>query len=113
MSKRNEEARNEDFCGDLIVPEGLVLRQRRATSPLAHAKRRSESFSRHATLKRAEGLHPTRFHCQFNLAGYEAQLGNLDQAKVIWGGHSNRPESQLVALEDADLEPICDSLAAD
>ncbi len=50
---------------------------------------------------------------QFNLASYEAQMGNLVQAKV----HLERatridPKFRLMALEDVDLEPLWDSLAA-
>ncbi len=50
---------------------------------LAYAMRRSESIdAAHAILKRAEGLHPDDATIQFNLACYEAQMGNPDQAKA-------------------------------
>ncbi len=67
----------------------------------------------HAILKRAEGVHPDDATIQFNLACYEAQLGNLDQAKA----HLKRatriePKFRLMALDDPDLEPLWESLAA-
>lgn len=36
----------------------------------------------HAILRRAAGLHPTDRTIQFNLACYEAQIGNLERAKA-------------------------------
>lgn len=59
---------------------------------LAYATRRAESIqAAHAVLKRAEGLHPNDATIQFNLACYEAQLGNLVQAKAnLTAGDSNR-----------------------
>ncbi len=44
---------------------------------------RTESIdAAHAILKRAEGLHPNDATIQFNLACYEAQMGNLARAKA-------------------------------
>jgi hypothetical protein len=49
----------------------------------AYATRRAESIHMaHAILTRAAELHPEHGMIQFNLACYEAQLGNLNQAKV-------------------------------
>jgi len=39
-------------------------------------------FTPHTRLTRAASLHPTGATIQFNLACYEAQLGNLDRAKA-------------------------------
>ncbi len=81
---------------------------------LAYAECRCESLqAAYAILKRAEGLHPNDTMIQFNLACYEAQLGNLDQAKA----HLKRatriePKFRLMALDDPDLEPLWESLAA-
>ena len=50
---------------------------------LAYATRRADSiYAAHAILTRAADLHPTDGTIQFNLACYESQLGNLDQAKA-------------------------------
>ncbi len=81
---------------------------------LAYATRRAESIgAAHAILKRAEGQHPNDATIQFNLACYEAQMGNLDQAKVN-PGRATRIDSKcrLMALEDPDLETLWDSLSA-
>lgn len=53
---------------------------RRHVVDLAFATRRAESILQAlAILKQAEGLHPNAPAIQFNLACYEAQLGNLNQ----------------------------------
>ena len=83
--------------------------------PLAFATRRVESIpAAHAILTRAASLHPTDSTIQFNLACYEAQLGRLKRAKA----HLKRateidPKFRLMALEDADLEPLWASLPKD
>ena len=82
---------------------------------LAYATRRCESIhAAHAILTRAAGLHPTDATIQFNLACYEAQMGRLELAKT----HLKRATQidakfKLLALEDPDLEPLWESLAAD
>jgi len=44
---------------------------------------RTESIhAAHAILKRAASLHPTDPTIQFNLAGYEVQMGSLDRART-------------------------------
>jgi tetratricopeptide (TPR) repeat protein len=69
---------------------------------LAYAARRAESIhSAHAILTRGASLHPTDATVQFNLACYEAQIGNLDRAKT----HLKRATEidakfRLMALED-------------
>ena len=80
----------------------------------AYAARRGESIqAAHAILKRAEGLHSKDAMIQFNLACYEAQLGNLDLAKA----HLTRTtrldkKYSLLAVDDPDLGPLWGSLAA-
>jgi tetratricopeptide (TPR) repeat protein len=80
---------------------------------LAYAQRRAESLELALqTLGRAAVLHPTDTTIRFNLACYEAQLGNLARAKQ----HLNRATEidsnfKLVALEDPDLEPLWTSWA--
>jgi tetratricopeptide (TPR) repeat protein len=75
---------------------------------LAYATRRAESIqAAHAILTRAADLHPTDPTIQFNLACYEAQMGNLDRAKA----HLKRATEidakfRLTALDDPDLEPL-------
>jgi tetratricopeptide (TPR) repeat protein len=81
----------------------------------AYATRRAESIHQtRAILTRGAELHPDNGAIQFNLACYEAQMGNLAQAKAnLERATRIDPKFRLVALEDPDLEPICDSLAAD
>jgi len=80
---------------------------------LAYATTRAESIhAAHAILMQAAELHPTDATIQFNLACYEAQMGSLDRAKA----HLKRATEidakfRLMALEDADLEPLWASLA--
>jgi tetratricopeptide (TPR) repeat protein len=80
---------------------------------LAYATRRAESiYAAHAILTRAAGLHPNDGTIQFNLACYEAQLGNIDRARA----HLTRATKadgkfSLMALDDPDLEPLWESLA--
>ena len=74
----------------------------------ADANCRTESIhAAHAILTRAASLHPTDPTIQFNLACYEAQMGNLDRAKA----HLKRATEidakfRLMALKDPDLEPL-------
>ncbi len=82
---------------------------------LAYATRRSESINAaRAILKRAEGLHADDTAIQFNLACYEAQMGNLAQAKVnLERATRLDPKYRLLAREDPDLEPLWGSLEAE
>jgi tetratricopeptide (TPR) repeat protein len=79
----------------------------------ADAILRTESIhAAHAILTRAASLHPTDPAIQFNLACYEAQMGNLDRAKA----HLKRATEidaklRLMALKDPDLEPLRSLLA--
>jgi lipopolysaccharide biosynthesis regulator YciM len=75
---------------------------------LAYALRRSESLdAAHAILQRAEDLHPESAHVQLNLACYEAQLGNIEDAERHLGrAISKDPRFRRLALEDPDLEPL-------
>jgi Flp pilus assembly protein TadD len=81
----------------------------------AYAARRGESIHQaHAILTRAAGLHPSDATIQFNLACYEAQLGNLDPAKTcLRRAIEIEGKFRVIALEDPDLEPLRASLAAD
>ena len=64
---------------------------------------RTESVcAAHAILRLAAGLHPTDATIQFNLACYEAQMGNLERAKA----HSKVSErSSLFAQGRAEMPP--------
>ena len=64
---------------------------------------RTESVcAAHAILRRAAGLHPTDATIQFNLARYEAQMGNLERAKA----HSKVSErSSPFAQGRAEIPP--------
>src|SRR4030095_10620739 len=78
----------------------------------AYATRRTESIHlAHAILTRAASLHPTDPTIQFNLACYEAQMGNLDRATT----HLKRATEidakfRLMALKQPNLEPLRSSL---
>ncbi len=82
---------------------------------LAYASRRAASLHvAHAILMNAAELHPGNGLIQFNLACYESQLANLDQAKT----HLRRATEidakfKLMALEDPALEPLWSSLATE
>ena len=66
-----------------------------------------------AILRRAAGLHPTDPTIQFNLACYEAQMGNAPKAKVhLKCAVRTDPKFKLMAQSDPALEPIWASLAA-
>ncbi len=88
---------------------------RGASVSLSYATRRADSIqSAQAILKRAEGLHPKEPTIQFNLAGYEAQMSNLAEAKANQASPTRiEPKFRLLALDEPDLEPIWASLAAD
>jgi tetratricopeptide (TPR) repeat protein len=79
----------------------------------AYATRRAESIHlAHAILTRGAELHPENGLIQFNLACYEAQLANIDRAKM----HLSRatradPKFHLMAMDDLDLEPLWAALA--
>jgi tetratricopeptide (TPR) repeat protein len=75
---------------------------------LAYATRRAQSLvDAHAILLRGEKLHPTDGTIQFNLACYEAQLGNVDSAKRHLVEAINADAKfKSMALDDPDLEPI-------
>ncbi len=80
----------------------------------AYAARRGESIHKaHGILSHAADVHPNHGLIQFNLACYEAQLGNISKAKL----HLKRaieidPKFRLMAPEDENLEPLWDSLGA-
>jgi tetratricopeptide (TPR) repeat protein len=80
---------------------------------LAYATRRHESIqAAHGILKRAEGLYPNDAAIQFDLACYEAQLGDPAQAKVqLERAIRIDPKFRPMALENTDLEPIYRPLA--
>jgi tetratricopeptide (TPR) repeat protein len=80
---------------------------------LAYATRRAESiYAAHAILTRAAELHPGDAPIQFNLACYEAQMGNLERAKAHLERATTIDEkSKSIALEDPDMEPLWNSLA--
>jgi len=82
---------------------------------LAYALRRAASLrAAHAILTNAAELHPREGLIQFNLACYETQLGNLDQAKAhLKRATKINPKFKLMALEDPDLEPLWTSLATE
>jgi tetratricopeptide (TPR) repeat protein len=73
----------------------------------------NQSHAAHAILTRAASLYPTDPTIQFNLACYEAQMGNLDRAET----HLKRATEidakfRLMALKDPDLEPVWASMSA-
>jgi tetratricopeptide (TPR) repeat protein len=74
----------------------------------AYATRRAESIHQaHAILTRAAELHPDHGLIQFNLACYEAQLGNLGRAKAHLSQATKMDAKfSLMALKDPDLEPL-------
>lgn len=81
---------------------------------LAYAKRRTLGLHvAHAVLTRAAELHSYDGTIQFNLACDEAELGNLSQAKAnLERATRIDPKFRLMALEDPDLQPLWNSLAA-
>ena len=82
---------------------------------LAYATRRAESIhAAHAILTRGAGLHPADATIQFNVACYDAQMGNLDGARAhITRATEIDAKFRLMALEDSDLEPLWASLSTD
>ena len=82
---------------------------------LAYATRRAESIhAAHAVLTRAAMWHPTDGTVQFNLACYEAQMGNLDRAKAhLRRATEIEAKFRFMALDDPDLEPLWASLSMD
>ncbi len=81
----------------------------------AYAARRGESIHKaHGILSHAADVHPNHGLIQFNLACYEAQIGKLAQAKAnLKRATQIDGRFRLMALDDPDLEPLWDSLAAD
>lgn len=79
----------------------------------ASAIRHLESIdAAHAILTRAAGLHPNDGAIQFNLAFYEAQLGNVPKAKMhLKCAVGIDPKYRLTALEVPDLEPLWGQLS--
>ena len=75
---------------------------------LAYATRRAESLeAAHVILKRADKLHPDNGQIQFNLACYEAQLGDVDRAKEhLAHAIAREPRFRAIALDDPDLKPL-------
>jgi tetratricopeptide (TPR) repeat protein len=75
---------------------------------LAYATRRAKSVSAaHDILLRGEKLHPNEGAIQFNLACYEAQLGNIEKARQhLKQATTLHPGFEMMALEDKDLEPL-------
>jgi tetratricopeptide (TPR) repeat protein len=75
---------------------------------LAYATRRAKSVSAaHEILLRGEKLHPKEGAIQFNLACYEAQLGNIEKAKQhLKQATTLHPRFAMMALEDKDLESL-------
>ena len=105
---------------DLMAIVAKKLTEWRSEEPAnfidwAYAARQVESIHQaHAILTRAAGLHPTDATIQFNLACCESQLGNLDPAKTyLKRAIEIEAKFSLMALEEVDLEPLWDSLAAD
>jgi len=82
---------------------------------LAYAQRRAESLEvAYHTLTRAAGLHPNDGTIQFNLACYEAQMGNLNKANEhLTRATAIDPKFKLMAMGDSDLEPLWALLTTD
>ena len=80
---------------------------------LAYATRRAHSIdaAKCILLEALERL-PKEPILHYNLACYECQLGEMEVAKA-WLAHAFRlePKCRLMALDDADLKPLWDSLA--
>ena len=63
-----------------------------------------------ATFDESKLARVAAFH--FNLACYDCQLGQLDDAKLwLQRAFELKPQFRLKSLEDDDLEPLWDSLA--
>lgn len=79
---------------------------------LAYATRRAESIDKaREILRRGAELHPADGRIRFNLACYEAQLGDLDRAKeYLKAAIEIDPRFKMLALDDSDLEPLWNSL---
>ena len=81
----------------------------------AYATRGAESLQMaHAILTRGAALHPKDGTIQFNLACYEARLGDIDRAKVhLTQATKIDARFSLLAIDEPDLEPLRASLARD
>ena len=79
----------------------------------AYASRRAESIHvAHVILTRAAELHPDHGLIQFNLACYEAQLGNIAaEKKHLSRATKIEAKFSAIAVDDPDLEPLWTSLA--
>lgn len=79
---------------------------------LAYAARRAQSVGKaREILARAAELHPDDATIQFNLACYDAQLGDIDAAKEhLKRATSTEAKFSAMALDDPDLAPLWDSL---
>jgi Flp pilus assembly protein TadD len=77
-------------------------------SALAYATRRADSIERaREILLRAAALHRSDAEVQFNLACYEAQLGNLPLARSYLAvALELEPDLRVSALDDPDLERL-------
>ncbi len=98
---------------ELMVIAAKELAERNPDEPVnfvnwAYASRRAESIHiAHAILLRAEELHPDNGSIQFNLACYEAQMGDIDKAESHLSLATKAdPQFALLALNDADLLPL-------
>jgi tetratricopeptide (TPR) repeat protein len=100
---------------DLLAVVARKLAEWNPKDELAYATRRAESIhAARAILTRAAGLHPTDGTIQFNLACYEAQLGNVPRAKAhLKCAVGIDPRFKLMAPKDPDLEPLRALLATD
>ena len=80
---------------------------------LAWAVRRAESVeSANAILLQAVEKFPEDAMTSYNVGCYSCQLGDIEQAKMRVGKAIELdPKFKLLALDDADLEPLWDSLA--
>ena len=79
---------------------------------LAYATRRAESIpAAKCILENAVENHAKEPLLHYNLACYECQLGNMEQAKQrLTKAFNLDPNCRLMALEDEDLEPLWSSL---
>jgi tetratricopeptide (TPR) repeat protein len=80
---------------------------------LAFATRYARSIAAaRAILFQAAKLHPRNAMIQFNLACYEAQLGNLPAAKAYLNRATELDSKLSVeAIDDPDLKPLWESLS--
>ena len=80
---------------------------------LAYATRRAQSIeaAKSILLEAVERL-PDEPMLHYNLACYECQLGDVEVAKArLAHAFGLEPKCRFMALDDADLAPLWDSLA--